>query len=336
MVEAADLFNASAFRRTVAGIAKSLGPPRASILPLSGANPEVAVTVAWDLSWYQYRVAFDSAQPVRLEERGVELRELDQKYRSWNARVEDGGRLMPNIERCKCLGCSAAVESGRGRRDPDVQELHRRRVGRCRLRRDVRVDEPGHGRDDRRVPEVRPEDVERAVEAAKAAYEEWRLVPAPKRGELLYRFAQPLIDEKEELAQLMTREMGKVIEEARGDVQEAVDISYYMAGEGRRLFGHTTPSELQDKFNMSVRTPIGVVGVITPWNFPVAIPSWKIVPALVCGDTVVFKPATDTPRLESASSSCSSRPACPPGSSMSSTAAGARSGTRSSGTRTCR
>ena len=99
MVEAADLFNASAFRRTVAGIAKSLGPPRASILPLSGANPEVAVTVAWDLSWYQYRVAFDSAQPVRLEERGVELRELDQKYRSWNARVEDGGRLMPNIER---------------------------------------------------------------------------------------------------------------------------------------------------------------------------------------------------------------------------------------------
>jgi alpha-ketoglutaric semialdehyde dehydrogenase len=140
-------------------------------------------------------------------------------------------------------------------------------------------------------------DVERAVEAALAAYEEWRLVPAPKRGEFLYRFAQLLTDEKEDLAQLMTREMGKVIAEARGDVQEAIDISFYMAGEGRRLFGHTTPSELQDKFNMSVRMPVGVAGVITPWNFPIAIPSWKIVPAIVCGDTVVFKPATDTPRL---------------------------------------
>ena len=96
-------------------------------------------------------------------------------------------------------------------------------------------------------------DVERAVEAALAAYEEWRLVPAPKRGEFLYRFAQLLTDEKEDLAQLMTREMGKVVAEARGDVQEAIDITFYMAGEGRRLFGHTTPSELQDKFNMSVR-----------------------------------------------------------------------------------
>jgi alpha-ketoglutaric semialdehyde dehydrogenase len=140
-------------------------------------------------------------------------------------------------------------------------------------------------------------DVERAVEAARAAYEKWRLVPAPKRGEFLYRFAHLLTDEKEDLAQLMTREMGKVIAEARGDVQEAIDISFYMAGEGRRLFGHTTPSELQDKFNMSVRMPVGVAGVITPWNFPIAIPSWKIVPAIVCGDTVVFKPATDTPRL---------------------------------------
>jgi alpha-ketoglutaric semialdehyde dehydrogenase len=146
-------------------------------------------------------------------------------------------------------------------------------------------------------PKSAAADVDRAVDAALTAYEEWRLVPAPKRGELLYRFAQLLTDEKEDLAQLMTREMGKVIEEARGDVQEAIDISFYMAGEGRRLFGHTTPSELQDKFNMSVRMPIGVTGVITPWNFPIAIPSWKIVPALVCGNTVVFKPATDTPRL---------------------------------------
>ncbi len=140
-------------------------------------------------------------------------------------------------------------------------------------------------------------DVDRAVEAAKAAYEEWRLVPAPKRGDVLYRFANLLVEDKADLAELMSREMGKVLPEAGGDVQEAIDMSLYMAGEGRRLFGQTTPSELQDKFNMSVRMPIGVVGAITPWNFPIAIPSWKIAPALVCGNTVVFKPATDTPLL---------------------------------------
>ena len=119
-------------------------------------------------------------------------------------------------------------------------------------------------------------DVDRAVAAAKEAYEDWRLVPAPKRGEILFRFAQLLAENKEDLAQLMAREMGKVLPEARGDVQEAIDMAYYMGGEGRRLFGQTTPSELRDKFNMSVRQPIGVVGVITPWNFPIAIPSWKI------------------------------------------------------------
>jgi acyl-CoA reductase-like NAD-dependent aldehyde dehydrogenase len=140
-------------------------------------------------------------------------------------------------------------------------------------------------------------DVDRAVVAAKEAFEDWRLVPAPKRGEILFRFGQLLTDEKEDLSQLMTHEMGKVLPEARGDVQEAIDMAFYMGGEGRRLFGQTTPSELRDKFNMSVRMPIGVVGVITPWNFPIAIPSWKILPALVCGDTVVFKPATDTPAL---------------------------------------
>ena len=140
-------------------------------------------------------------------------------------------------------------------------------------------------------------DVDRAVAAAKEAYEDWRLVPAPKRGEILFRFGHLLSEQKEDLAQLMTREMGKVLPEARGDVQEAVDMAYYMGGEGRRLFGQTTPSELRDKFNMSIRQPIGVVGVITPWNFPIAIPSWKILPALVCGNTVVFKPATDTPAL---------------------------------------
>jgi acyl-CoA reductase-like NAD-dependent aldehyde dehydrogenase len=146
-------------------------------------------------------------------------------------------------------------------------------------------------------PRSSAEDVDRAVAAAKAAYEDWRLVPAPKRGELLYRFANLVMDEKDELADLMSREMGKVKAEAGGDVQEAIDMSLYMAGEGRRLFGQTTPSELRDKFNMSVRMPIGVIGVITPWNFPIAIPSWKITPALVAGNTIVFKPATDTPML---------------------------------------
>ena len=138
-------------------------------------------------------------------------------------------------------------------------------------------------------------DVERAVEAARRAYETWRLVPAPVRGEMLYKAAQILVQRKEQLARDMTREMGKVLAETRGDVQEAIDMSFLYAGEGRRMFGQTTPSELKNKFAMSVRQPIGVCGIITPWNFPMAIPSWKIIPALVCGNTVVFKPATLTP-----------------------------------------
>jgi aldehyde dehydrogenase (NAD+) len=146
-------------------------------------------------------------------------------------------------------------------------------------------------------PRSGAEDVDRAVEAAKSAFEDWRLVPAPRRGEILFRFAQLLVEHKAELTDLMTHEMGKVKAEAGGDVQEAIDMSYYMGGEGRRLFGQTTPSELRNKFQMSVRMPIGVIGVITPWNFPIAIPSWKIAPALVAGNTVVFKPATDTPAL---------------------------------------
>jgi alpha-ketoglutaric semialdehyde dehydrogenase len=140
-------------------------------------------------------------------------------------------------------------------------------------------------------------DVDRAVDAAKDAYERWRLLPAPKRAEILFRVGQRFIDRKDELTELMVQEMGKVRAEAGGDVQEAIDMTFYMAGEGRRLFGHTTPSEMPDKFQMSVRMPVGVVGAITPWNFPIAIPSWKIAPALVCGDTVVFKPARDTPML---------------------------------------
>jgi acyl-CoA reductase-like NAD-dependent aldehyde dehydrogenase len=139
------------------------------------------------------------------------------------------------------------------------------------------------------------EDVDAAVDAAQAAYKKWRLVPAPKRAEILYRAAELLVQRKEEFSRDMTREMGKVLPEARGDVQEAIDMTYYMAGEGRRLFGQTTPSELPNKFAMSVRQSIGVCGMITPWNFPMAIPSWKMMPALVGGNTVVLKPAEDTP-----------------------------------------
>jgi aldehyde dehydrogenase (NAD+) len=144
-------------------------------------------------------------------------------------------------------------------------------------------------------PSSTEDDVNDAVDAAKLAYETWRLVPAPKRGEILYRAAETLVARKEDLARDMTREMGKVLAETRGDVQEAIDMTYYMAGEGRRLFGQTTPSELHAKFAMSVRSPIGVAALITPWNFPMAIPSWKIMPALICGNTVVIKPAEDTP-----------------------------------------
>jgi len=140
-------------------------------------------------------------------------------------------------------------------------------------------------------------DVDKAVAAAEKAFKHWRLTPAPKRGEILYKVAQTLVERKEELARLMTMEMGKVLAEARGDVQEAIDMTFYMAGEGRRMFGEVVPSELPNKFAMSVRDPIGVVGAITPWNFPIAIPSWKLMPALIAGNTVVFKPASDTPLL---------------------------------------
>jgi aldehyde dehydrogenase (NAD+) len=144
-------------------------------------------------------------------------------------------------------------------------------------------------------PSSGPEDVDAAVGAAKAAFASWRLVPAPKRGEILYRAGELLKKYKEELARIETREMGKVLKETRGDVQEGIDCAFCNAGEGRRLFGETTPSELPNKFAMSVRTPIGVCALITPWNFPLAIPSWKLFPALICGNTVILKPAEDTP-----------------------------------------
>jgi acyl-CoA reductase-like NAD-dependent aldehyde dehydrogenase len=144
-------------------------------------------------------------------------------------------------------------------------------------------------------PSSHAEDVALAVAAAKKAFATWRLVPAPKRAEILVRAGNILIQNKEKFAHDMTREMGKVLAETRGDVQEAIDEAFYVAGEGRRLFGITTPSELQSKFAMSVRMPVGVVGLITPWNFPMAIPSWKLFPALVAGNTCVIKPAEDTP-----------------------------------------
>ena len=144
-------------------------------------------------------------------------------------------------------------------------------------------------------PKSTERDVAAAVDAAKRAYARWRLVPAPRRAEILFKAAQLFAERKDALARDMTREMGKVIAETRGDVQEAVDMTFFMAGEGRRQYGQTVPSELRDKFAMSVRQPLGVCAVITPWNFPMAIPSWKIIPALVCGNTVVFKPATLTP-----------------------------------------
>ena len=144
-------------------------------------------------------------------------------------------------------------------------------------------------------PSSGPEDVAKAVAAAKKAFATWRLVPAPKRAEILVRAGGLLQQRKEQFARDMTREMGKVLAETRGDVQEAIDEAFFVAGEGRRLYGQTTPSELQNKFAMSIRMPVGVVGLITPWNFPMAIPSWKLFPALVGGNTCVIKPATDTP-----------------------------------------
>ncbi len=144
-------------------------------------------------------------------------------------------------------------------------------------------------------PKSGKEDVDEAVKAARKAFDAWRLVPAPKRGDILKKVGDLMVARKEEIARLMTREMGKVLMETRGDVQEGIDTAYYAASEGRRLFGHTVPSELPNKFNMSLRVPIGVAGIVTPWNFPMAIPTWKIFPALLCGNTIVFKPASDTP-----------------------------------------
>lgn len=162
-------------------------------------------------------------------------------------------------------------------------------------------------------PESDSQDVDRAVHAALKAYDRWRLMPAPRRGEIILKAGLLLKENKERLARIMTREMGKVLKETRGDVQEAIDMAYYVAGEGRRLFGQTTPSELPNKFAMSLRMPVGVCGLITPWNFPMAIPSWKIFPALICGNTLVFKPAEDTPASASEFVSILEEAGLPPG-----------------------
>ena len=138
-------------------------------------------------------------------------------------------------------------------------------------------------------------DIDRAVEHADQAFLTWKNTPAPKRGEILFRAGEILVRDKECIAKQMTQEMGKTLAETRGDVQEAIDMAYYAAGEGRRMAGETVPSELNSKWCMSRREPIGVIGAITPWNFPIAIPSWKAFPALVAGNTMVIKPAEDTP-----------------------------------------
>lgn len=157
--------------------------------------------------------------------------------------------------------------------------------------------DPATGRVVAVVPESSTEDIDRAVEAARRAFRTWRLTPAPRRAEIFFRAAEILTRRKEELARRMSEDMGKVLEESRGEIQEGIDMVYYMAGEGRRMLGQTMPAELPNKFAMVVRDPIGVVAAITPWNFPFSIPTWKLCPALIAGNTAVFKPSTDAPRL---------------------------------------
>src|SRR5574339_917173 len=150
------------------------------------------------------------------------------------------------------------------------------------------------------IAQAEHSDVDAAVGAATEAFQSWRLTPAPLRGELLFKIGDILKQKKEELARLLTQDMGKVIEEARGDVQEAIDMAYFMGGEGRRMLGYTAPVEMPNKFGMAVRDPAGVVGLITPWNFPIAVPSWKIFPALVAGNTIIWKPSPETPAISAA------------------------------------
>lgn len=164
-----------------------------------------------------------------------------------------------------------------------------------------------------RFPLSSADDIAEAVAAARQAYNHWRLVPAPRRGELVRKAGDLLVQRKEELARAMTREMGKPLVESRGDVQEAIDTAYYAASEGRRLFGYNTPSELPNKVNLSFRMPVGVCGIITAWNFPIAVPSWKIFPALVCGNTLVWKPSEDSPHCANLLAEILAEAGIPPG-----------------------
>jgi alpha-ketoglutaric semialdehyde dehydrogenase len=163
------------------------------------------------------------------------------------------------------------------------------------------------------VAQADDSDVAAAVEAATRAFKSWRLVPAPLRGELLFKIGDILKQKKEQLARLLTQDMGKVLSEARGDVQEAIDMAYFMGGEGRRMLGYTAPVEMPNKFGMAVRDPAGVVGLITPWNFPIAVPSWKIFPALVAGNTVIWKPSPETPAISAAFVQVFEEAGLPPG-----------------------
>jgi len=163
------------------------------------------------------------------------------------------------------------------------------------------------------IAQAETSDVETAADAATEAFKSWRLVPAPIRGELLFKIGDILKQKKEELARLLTQDMGKVLSEARGDVQEAIDMAYYMGGEGRRMLGYTAPVEMPNKFGMAVRDPAGVVGLITPWNFPIAVPSWKIFPALVAGNTVIWKPSPETPAISAAFVKVFEEAGIPPG-----------------------
>ncbi len=177
----------------------------------------------------------------------------------------------------------------------------------------IETTDPATGERVGRAPRSTAKDVDRAVQAALGAFPSWAATPAPRRAEFLTRAARLLEDRKEALGRLVTREMGKVKEEALGDVQEAIDMAHYVAGEGRRLYGHTTPSELPNKLCLTLREPIGVCGLVTPWNFPVAIPSWKSLPALVCGNTVVLKPSEETPGCATAYVECLVEAGVPPG-----------------------
>ena len=190
------------------------------------------------------------------------------------------------------------ASSSGGRREPEiVRNLIAGRLAAAESGQTVDHHDPASGRTVAIVPESGTADIDHAVLAARKAFATWRLTPAPRRAEVFFRAAEILTRRKEELARRMSEDMGKVLEESRGEIQEGIDMVYYMAGEGRRMFGQTMPAELPNKFAMVVRDPIGVVAAITPWNFPFSIPTWKLCPALIAGNTAVFKPSTDAPRL---------------------------------------